>query len=222
MPEALGIATPAPVVLISGGADTFDPAIAPKLTQLICRGLIRAGQAAGAVFIDGGTDAGVMALIGRAAGATAEPMPLIGVAPEALIQPPDILPVEAAGGRVALAPNHTHFVLTPGEAWGAETPVMFDLAQAIAGKLPVIVVMIGDGPVALSEILHAVRRHWRVLITEGSKGAADELLAQWTAKVAKDDDPLIAEVLADGDLCAFPIGDPSLPSSSRFLGPTIL
>jgi hypothetical protein len=76
MPEALGIATPAPVVLISGGADTFDPAIAPKLTQLICRGLIRAGQAAGAVFIDGGTDAGVMALIGWAAGAQPSPCPL--------------------------------------------------------------------------------------------------------------------------------------------------
>ena len=49
--DALGIATPAPVVLISGGADTFDPAILPKLTQLIGRGLIRAGRTAGAVFI---------------------------------------------------------------------------------------------------------------------------------------------------------------------------
>jgi len=52
--EALGITTPAPVILISGGADTFDPAIAPKLTQLIGRGLLRAGRAAGAVIIDGG------------------------------------------------------------------------------------------------------------------------------------------------------------------------
>src|SRR5271170_464361 len=206
--DALGIASPAPVVLISGGADTFDPAIAPKLTQLIGRGLLCAGRAAGAVIIDGGTDAGVMGLIGRTAGAMAEPTPLIGVAPEALIQTPDISPVEADGGRVALAPNHTHFVLTQGEAWGAETPVMFDLGQAIAGKLPVIVVMIGGGQVALSEILHAVRRHWRVLIIEGSKGTADELLAQWTAKVARDDNPLIAEILADGDLHAFPIGDP--------------
>jgi SLOG in TRPM, prokaryote/SMODS and SLOG-associating 2TM effector domain 1/Protein of unknown function (DUF4231) len=206
--EALGITTPAPVVLISGGADTFDAAIAPKLTQLIGRGLLRAGRAAGAVIIDGGTDAGVMGLIGRVVGAMAEPLTLIGVAPEALIQSPDISPVEAADGRVALAPNHTHFVLTQGEAWGAETPVMFDLAQAIAGKLPVIVVMIGGGQVTLSEILHAVRRHWRVLIVEGSKGAADELLAQWTTKVAKDDDPVIAEILADGDLHAFPIGDP--------------
>jgi hypothetical protein len=60
----------------------------------------------------------------------------------------------------------------------------------------------------LTEILHAVRRHWRVFIIEGSKGAAHELLAQWNAKVAKDDDPLIAEILADGDLHAFPIGDP--------------
>ncbi|MGH7048345.1 MAG: DUF4231 domain-containing protein [Stellaceae bacterium] len=206
--DALGIATPAPVILVSGGADTFDQAIAPKLTQLIGRGLIRAGRAAGAVIIDGGTDAGVMALIGRAAGAMAQPMTLIGVAPEALVQRPDVSPMEAGGGRVPLAPNHTHFVLTQGEAWGAETPVMFDLARAIAGKLPVIVVMIGGGQVALSEILHAVRRHWRVLIIAGSKGTADELLAQWTAKVAKDDDPLIAEILADGDLHAFPIGDP--------------
>jgi len=70
------------------------------------------------------------------------------------------------------------------------------------------VVMIGGGQVTLTEILHAVRRHWRVLIIDGSKGAADELLAQWNAKVAKDDDPVIAEILADGDLHAFPISDP--------------
>ena len=205
---ALGIAAPAPVVVISGGADPLDPAIVPKLTQLIGRGLIRAGQTAGAVCIDGGTDAGVMALMGRTAGAMAEPLTLIGVAPEALVQCSDILPAEPVGGRVALAPNHTHFVLTQGEAWGAETPVMFDLAQAIAEKRPVIVIMIGGGQVTLTEILHAVRRHWRVLIIEGSKGAADELLAQWKSKVAKDDDPVIAEILADGDLHAFPIGDP--------------
>ena len=173
--EALGIRTPAPVILISGGADTFDLAIAPKLTQLIGRGLLRAARAAGAVIIDGGTDAGVMGLIGRAAGAMAEPTLLIGVAPEALIQSANISPVEADDARVALAPNHTHFVLTEGEVWGAETPVMFDLAQAIAAKLPVIVVMIGGGQVALSEILNAVRRHWRVLIIQGSKGIADEL-----------------------------------------------
>jgi hypothetical protein len=36
--------------------------------------------------------------------------------------------------------------------------------------------------VALSEVLHAVHRHWHVLIIEGSKGTADELLAQWTTK----------------------------------------
>ena len=206
--DALGRSAPAPVVVISGGADTLDPAIVPKLTQLIGRGLIQAGQTAGAIFIDGGTDAGVMALIGRAAGAMAEPVTLIGVAPEALVQCPDILPAEPADDRVALAPNHTRFVLTQGEAWGAETPVMFDLAQAIAEKRSVIVIMIGGGQVTLTEILHAVRRHWRVLIIEGSKGAADELLAQWKNKVAKDDDPVIAEILADGDLHAFPIGDP--------------
>ena len=139
------------------------------------------------------------------------------MAPEALVQSPDISPVEAAVGRVALAPNHTHFILTQGEAWGAETPVMFDLAQAIAGKLPVIVVMIGGGQVALSEILHAVHRRWRVLIIQGSEGSADELLAQWTTKVAKDDDPLIAEILADGDLHAFPIGDPP-EALARWIG----
>lgn len=77
------------------------------------------------------------------------------MAPEALIQSPDISPVEADGVRVALAPNHTHFVLTQGEVWRAETPVMFDLAQAIAGKLQ-IVVMIGGGQVTLSEIFWTI------------------------------------------------------------------
>ena len=37
--DARRIATPASVVLISGGADTFDPAMAPELTQLIGRGI---------------------------------------------------------------------------------------------------------------------------------------------------------------------------------------
>jgi len=92
---------------------------------------------------------------------------------------------------------------------------MFDLAQAIAEKRPVIVIMIGGGQMTLTEILHAVRRHWRVLIIEGSKGAADELLAQWKSKVAKDDDPVIAEILADGDLHAFLIGDPPAVLSRR-------
>jgi hypothetical protein len=55
-----------------------------------------------------------MALIGRTADATAEPMTIIGVAPEALIQRPDISSVESSSRRVALAPNHTHFVLTQG------------------------------------------------------------------------------------------------------------
>ena len=206
--DALGIPTPAPVVLISGGADTLDPGIEPKLTQLIGRGLLRASRAAGAVIIDGGTDAGVMGLIGRTAGAMAEPAPIIGVAPEALIQSAAISPVESDGGRVALAPNYTHFVLTEGHVWGAETPMMFDLAQAIAGKLPVIMVLIGGGPVALSEVLNAVRRRWCVLIVQGSKGIADELLAQWKTEVVENDDPLIAEILADGDLHAFPMSDP--------------
>jgi hypothetical protein len=114
-------------------------------------------------------------------------------------------PPEEAGG-VAPAPNRTRFLLTQGEAWGAETLVMFDLAQAIAEKPPVMVIMIAQ--VALSEILHSVRRDWRVLMIAGTKGTAGELAAQWTAKVAKDDNPLIAEILADGDLHAFPIGDP--------------
>jgi hypothetical protein len=86
----LGIATPAPVVLISGGADTLDPVIVPERTQLIGPGLIRTDQAASAVFINGYADVGVTALIGRAAGAMTGPVTLIGEAPEALMQPTEI------------------------------------------------------------------------------------------------------------------------------------
>ena len=198
--SALGISPPPAVLLIAGGADTLDPKLIPKLTQLIGRGLVRAAREVNALCVDGGTDAGVMALFGRAVDETGSGLHLLGVAPAAKVLRPDEQPVEPAQSRVPLEPHHSHFVLTQGADWGAETPLMYDLVQALVETRPVIVVVIGGGARTLTEVLHAVRHRWPVLIIEGSKGAADELAAQWRANVAEGDDPIAAEILADGNL----------------------
>jgi hypothetical protein len=48
--------------------------------------------------------------------------------------------------------------------------------DALDIMVPAPVVLISGGAGTLDP-LHAVRRHWRLLIIEGSRGAAEELLA---------------------------------------------
>jgi len=66
---ALGLAGPRPVLVLVGGADGLDPALRPTLAGLF-RALGPVLRAAGAVVLDGGTRAGVMALMGEAAAET--------------------------------------------------------------------------------------------------------------------------------------------------------
>src|SRR4051812_40845293 len=53
------------VILILGGADSIEEGLKPRLTQLFDRGIARAAAEANAVIVDGGTQAGVMSLIGQ-------------------------------------------------------------------------------------------------------------------------------------------------------------
>lgn len=63
---ALGLAVPSPSLLLVGGADTLEETVRSRLAGLLGRGVVRATSASGAVVVDGGTAAGVMALMGEA------------------------------------------------------------------------------------------------------------------------------------------------------------
>jgi hypothetical protein len=69
----------------------------------------------GAAIVDGGTDSGVMRVMGRVRDATSASFPLIGVAAMGNVIAPGI---RAQPDAAELEPHHTHFVLVPGAVWG--------------------------------------------------------------------------------------------------------
>jgi predicted Rossmann-fold nucleotide-binding protein len=207
MVALLPVPRPAPVVVVAGGADSFDQRMARRLRRLFDRAVIPAGSANGALFVDGGTAAGVMAILGEAAASREPRPPLVGVAPARRVTyPGDGTPP----GDVMLDENHTHFVLADGDDWGDETGVLMDLVEAIADRSAVVTIIAGGGDGTLEEALQAVRRGWPLIVLEGTGGAADSLasiLAEDTAQRA-DSHPggVLAEIVG-GEIDVFPIED---------------
>lgn len=221
---ALDIKSCEAVILVLGGADSVDEKLIPRLTQLFGRGVARAAVEAKAVIIDGGTQAGVMAMMGEGVAGRGNQSLLVGVAPAGLVSYP--------GGPTAgtpLEPNHSHFVLVEGKTWGSETSTMFNLASVLMNrtteaeklegkpplqgadkavkKAPGIAILAGGGPVSKDEVLRAIRQNLSLIVIEGSGGLADEIAAAWKAKATLPDDPMMAEIIADGDIHLHPLSN---------------
>ena len=217
------------VVLVAGGDDALDEALRPRLTQLVARGLVRtlrevAGQqggAARALCVVRASGSGLPTLLGRAVADSGGAISLLGVAPAGVLA----LPGEAAAGAgVAGDPvvaGLSHLLITPGAAWGDELAAKIEFvralvatpsamavgaASAMAAPRPMLL-LIGGGPAALTEVLLAVRCGWPVLLVAGSGGAADALVRQIGQGEADGDDPAVAEILADGHLSCLTLGD---------------
>lgn len=192
--EALEIKHPKAVLLIIGGADSLDEKVSSRLIQLFGRGIARAAAGLNAVIIDGGTEAGVMKMMGQGVADRGFKSALIGVAPLGLVS----YPGSDGEGKTPLDPNHSHFVLVEGKEWGSETSVIFKLMSTLTLKAPAVVLLAGGGAVSKNEALQAVRQNLPLVVVEGSGGLADEIATAWKAKPDLPDDPAMAEIIADG------------------------
>ncbi|MBF9222686.1 DUF4231 domain-containing protein [Hymenobacter ruricola] len=202
--DQLGLPAYDAVMAVIGGANSLDPDLLPRLGLLFERGVAHAALGARAVLVDGGTQSGVMALLGEAVAVLAHRTPLVGVAPASLVG----YPQAPAGGAVA-EPNHSHFVLTPGTHWGDETPTLLGLVHELAGRggqpRPAVVLLVGGGPVARTEVVQAVRLGLPIVVLTGSGGLADQLATAWAARAELADDPAWAEILTEGRLRFYPL-----------------
>ena len=209
---ALEMTTPRPLLVLVGGADALEDNIQTRLAELLERGIVRAVSATGAVVVDGGTAAGVMALMGEAAAEGPGRIPLLGVAPLGKVTYPGDAHAPAPDSA-ALEPNHSHFVLANSSVWGGETSLLFDVVDALAEGRSAVVVVAGGGEVAHDEVLRAVRHNLPVVVLRGTGGVADAL-ASALAERQQDSskpvaDPGLEEVMSDGSLTIFPLnGDP--------------
>jgi hypothetical protein len=172
--EQLGLGDSYPTLVVVGGAGRMDPADLERLRPVFEEALVPVAQAANAVLVDGGTDSGVMRLLGQARARRGATFPLVGVAAAATValqgdgsSHPNAAPLE---------PNHTHFLLVPGQDWGDESPWLAMVATALAGPNPSATVVINGGPIALTDVAHSVAAKRPVLLVAGSGRSADLLM----------------------------------------------
>jgi hypothetical protein len=203
--HALSVGQPKALLLVIGGAAELDEAVQPRLVQLCSRGIARAADSIGALIMDGGTHAGVMAMMGQGVADRGRKTALVGVAPAGKVSYPDGPADGSIAEGAALDPNHSHFVLVESCAWGGELETMYAVAEALAIIVPVVTVLINGGPLARDEVLQSVRHGWPIIVVQGSGRLADDIATLWQAKPPFIADPVLAEIIADGVIHLFPL-----------------
>jgi len=205
--EALAFAQPRGVIMVFGGAKELDDSRKARLTELFTDAIAPAAAELGALIIDGGTQSGVMAMMGEAFARDGQGSQLLGIAPAGKVTYPGGPSDAGIVDGAPLEPNHSHFVLVESDEWGGETGTMFKLARAL--NVAVVTLLINGGQIAESEALQSVRNGWPLLVVEGSGRFADQLSAA-VRTAALNTSTTIKEITRSGRVKLFSIDKSAL------------
>lgn len=169
----LGIEYPRKVILLFGGAARLADSDFGRLRPLFEDALVQAAQRVDAMVMDGGTDSGVMRLMGEARTAAGAGFPLLGVAPIGTVAIPGREPPVA--GSPELEPNHTHFALVPGAEWGDELGWVDALAAELSAGERSVAVLVNGGDLARQDIERSLAAGRPAVVIAGTGRLADEL-----------------------------------------------
>lgn len=164
-----------PTLVVVGGASKLSEADYHQVQRLFLEVLTPIAQKWQVCVVDGGTDAGVMQLMGKSRTAIGGSFPLIGVAPKKLATLPTQTPTSEEAAL--LEPSHTHFLLVPGSQWGDESIWIAKVASELAGDAPSVTVLINGGEVTWKDALQNVEAGRVVIVVAGSGRTADQLAA---------------------------------------------
>lgn len=207
--RALGIQQPNAVILIAGGASKMDERLTPNLFRLCSDGIAQVATSFKALIIDGGTQAGVMAIMGQAEAEQQQRPTLLGIAPAGRVIYPGKSADMSNNEGVSLNPNHSYFVLVEADEWGGETETMYKLAKTLSAGCPSVAVLINGGPITKCEILHNVRQKRPIIVIEGSGRLADEIARLWKEKPSTIPDSQLTEITLHGNIHVFPLTGPA-------------
>ena len=160
--QLLGFDREQSVIVIVGGAGGMPDEDVTRVQMFFEKYLVPFAAKKKAVVIDGGTSSGVMAAMGLALKSTRADLPLIGVVAR------DIENIETM-----LEPNHTHFILCPGNDWGHESEWIAAAASALSASQPSVTIMINGGKIAWKDARLNIKYGRPVLVAEGSGRTAD-------------------------------------------------
>jgi hypothetical protein len=159
--EALGISPPPKnLILLIGGADKLDERLASRLTQLFSRGIARAAADAEALIIDGGTQAGVMQIMGQSVIEGGRKSSLLGVAPAGKVTYPGGPPVAGNGSAGML------LAAVGAELWVALTTALATAmtTRLASRQLEQMLVCYNKSAVDLENV-----RDWWTVLSPGAK-----------------------------------------------------
>jgi hypothetical protein len=175
--KKLGLRLGQPTIVLVGGAGGLTDEDLKRLQFLFLDILAPLAENIYANVIDGGTDAGVMRLMGQARAKINAKFSLIGIAAEGTV----ILPGgESLNPETALLESHhTHFVLIPGKNWGDESRWLSRFATELGKTVSSITVLINGGEIARKDVAHSLFDKRPVVVFGGSGRLADELASDY-------------------------------------------
>ena len=198
--EATGLSKPHLTLVIVGGASGLDDDQQTQLDGLFRRVLAPLAEEMQLYVVDGGTDAGVMRLMGQARTAINGSFPLIGVAPHSLVNLPDQPATHPDAST--LEPNHTHCLLVPGEQWGDESPWIAEIATYLSGEHESMTILINGGSVTVSDAYASIAAGREIVIVAGTGRIADDIVQALRYKVVEGktvEDPRLAKLIDTSD-----------------------
>jgi hypothetical protein len=189
------VQTERPVLACVGGAAGIDDGDLAALAEMLTTHVVPVVDKCSATIVDGGTDSGIMRLIGQARLATHSSFQLIGVVARGTVRLPDSAETHV-DDAADIEPNHTHIVVVPGDSWGDETPWLSAVADKIAGDMPSATLVINGGSITLDDALASVLAQRPVIVLADSGRAADEIAGAQTGQRARE----CAQTIADSPL----------------------
>jgi hypothetical protein len=196
--QVLGFTSAMPTLFVSGGAGGMsenDRQITHKILEAV-------GQFArdqGAVVVDGGTESGIMQMLGEVRDKTNGSFLLIGVAPLGKVSFPGY---QNPNEEAFLEDSHSHFVLVDGDDWGAESPTIVALTNHLSGNgtRPAVGLLINGGKIAMQEVYLASTHEHKIpiLVLEGSGRAADDISSAYRS--GRTSQRILQAILRGGDI----------------------
>jgi hypothetical protein len=198
----LGFSINRPVIFISGGASKMSDRDI-DLTQKIITEVAHFAEEHNILVIDGGTESGVMKMIGDTRDRLGYQFPLVGISPLGVVSFPNYPNPKS---EAELEDNHTHFILVEGESWGDETVTIINAAYMISGEnqYPAVGILVNGGKIAMQEMYLAstyphVKKHMALVIIEGSGRAADEISTAYRTGV-HEQQPVLKAIISGADI----------------------
>jgi len=158
-------------IVLHGGAAEMSAAYRQKMTHILRDSVVRFAEDNQAMVADGGTDTGIMQVMGVAYQAAGSHFPLVGISVDDGVTYPDGPAPDAQ--RWALNAAHSHFVLVAANDFGAESHLLVGFARVGGNKG--VALAINGGGITQAEIEMHARMGTPVICLKGTGRYADAL-----------------------------------------------